>query len=200
MASEAIGGRRPQAAVLLTGLVVYPAGLKGTAASTWMLIPPLSACGSESVKRLFCFVNLSHDKKKEENSLIAPSFRGERDTTRYSVVSKSPRVSFSLISPRYSLPSRPLLLPLFPPPALTGLEEMNVCKSASVARRGASPRPRQLCFLNRLHCSLSRSSSVSVSCINVASERHACLSFLLVTVSGVRVYIGPCRMPISGSN
>lgn len=84
-----------------------------------MLIPPLSACGSESVKRLFCFVNLSHDKKKEENSLIAPSFRGERDTTRYSVVSKSPRVSFSLISPRYSLPSRPLLLPLFPPPALT---------------------------------------------------------------------------------
>lgn len=53
----------PKPHFLHTGVIVYCAGLKGTVASTWRLIPTLSASGSESVRRLFCFVNLSHESK-----------------------------------------------------------------------------------------------------------------------------------------
>lgn len=53
----------PKPHFLPTGVIVYCAGLKGTVASTSMLNPTLSASGSESVGRLFCFVNLSHENK-----------------------------------------------------------------------------------------------------------------------------------------
>lgn len=53
----------PKPHFLPTGVRVYCAGLKGAVASTRMLIPTLSASGSESVRRLFCFVNLSRENK-----------------------------------------------------------------------------------------------------------------------------------------
>lgn len=150
----------------------YPADLTGTAASAWMLIPALTACWYWECEEVILFCRPEPWKKKkkeeEEDNLIDPSFGRERGTARCSVVSNPPESHLAL----FLLAAPPVLFapaPLAPTGRPDRLEEMNVCRLASAARRGDSKTTSAL-LSNQLACGLSPSSSVSVSCIKLASE------------------------------
>lgn len=178
MASEA-RRKKTTCSVLLAGATVYPADRNGTATSAWMLIPFLSVWRG-------CFV-----LQTWEGNLIDPSFGRERgDSASCSVVSNPPESHLALFLLTTS-PSRPLLLPLLLPPCLTDWRKWT---SANWPQwRGESDSKTTLALLsNQLACGLSPSSSVSVSCIKLASE-SSLFGLIAGYGLGLCVYIGPCK-------